>query len=146
MKTKKRAATIIDIARQAGVSPSTVSRVLTGNIPVAAETQAVIWQAIEELGYRPNHHARGLVKGTSMVVGILTQDIASTFFGTMLEGIEGGLDESPYSPMIIPGSWQVERELRALDVLLARQVDALIVLSGHIPDDRLQKLAEEMPI
>src|SRR5688572_16130095 len=113
MKTKKRAASIVDVARHAGVSPSTVSRVLTGNIPVAEETRAIIWQAIDHLGYRPNHNARGLVKGTSMVVGVLTQDIASPFFGMMLEGFEKGLEDSAYSPMISPGSWHSERELRA---------------------------------
>lgn len=143
---KKRAASIVDVARHAGVSPSTVSRALSGTIPVAADTQAAILEAIDQLGYRPNHNARGLVKGNSMVVGVLTQDIASSFFGAILEGIEQGLEGSGYSPMIIPGSWHVERELEALDVLLSRQVDALIVLSGHLPDERIGELADEMPL
>ncbi len=146
MRAKKKTVTIVDIARHVGVSASTVSRALTGNIPVAPETQAAIWEAIEYLGYRPNQNARGLVNGNSMVVGVLTQDIASAFFGAILAGIERELDGSAYTSMIIPGSWHVDKEIRALDILLGRQVDGLIVLSGDIADDQLIELSHELPL
>ncbi len=146
MKTKKKPTTIVDIARHVGVSTSTVSRTLTGNIPVAANTQAAIMQAVEQLGYRPNHNARGLVNGSSMVVGILTQDIASTFFGAILEGIERELDGSAHTSMIVPGSWQLGKEMTALNVLLGRQIAGLIVLSGNIAEDQLVKVSHELPL
>ncbi len=145
MKTKKRRVTILDIARHVGVSASTVSRALTGNSGVAADKHAAILAAVEELGYRPNEVARGLANGASMVIGVLTQHIASPFYGEMLTGIETGLKGSRYSPMIIPGNWQLAEQLHALDVFLERRVDSLIILGGNIPDERLQELAEEMP-
>src|SRR5260221_5666127 len=146
MKPKKRTVTILDVARNTGVSASTVSRVLTGNIPVASETEAIVRAAIHHLGYRPNQNARGLVTGNSMVIGVLTQDIASSFFGVMLEGIERGLEGSGYSPMIIPGSWRADKASHAIDIMLERQVDALILLSGDISDERIKELSDELPL
>jgi LacI family transcriptional regulator len=146
MKLKQKTVTIVDIARDTGVSPSTVSRVLTGNIPVAPETASLIWEAIERLGYRPNQNARGLVTGASMVIGVLTQDIASSFFGSMLAGIEKGFEDSPYSPIIIPGSWSIEKELNALDILLGKQIDGLIILNGRLSEERIYELEQRLPV
>ncbi len=146
MRTKKRRVTIQDIARRAGVSVSTVSRTLTQNCAVAADKQAAILAAIDELGYRPNAVARGLASGSSRVIGVLTQHIASPFYGEILTGIEKGLNGSGYSPMVIAGNWQLEEQLRAVDVFLQRRVDSLIILAGDIPDDKLQELSEEIPL
>lgn len=144
MKQKKKAATILDVARRAGVSPSTVSRVMTGNAGVAADKHAAILAAIEELGYRPNTVARGLVKGSTMVVGVLSEHVASPFYGEILTGIEHGFRDTAYSPMIIPVSHQPQEQLHALDVFLERRVDSLIFLGGAIPEERLQQLAQEL--
>lgn len=143
---KKKAATILDVARQAGVSPSTVSRAMTGNAGVTPDKQAAILAAIETLGYRPNTMARGLVNGSTMAVGVLSEHVASPFYGEILTGIEAGFEDTSYSPMIIPVSHQANQQLRALDVFLDRRVDSMIFLGGTIPDDRLRELAEEMPI
>jgi LacI family transcriptional regulator len=143
---RKRAATILDVAAAAGVSASTVSRFLTGSIAVAADTQVAIRTAIDALGYRPNKVARGLVNGSSNVIGVLTQHIASPFYGEMLTGVEQGLRGSAYTPLIIPGNWELQEQLHAVDVFLESRVDAMIIFGGNIPNERLQELSEEMPV
>jgi LacI family transcriptional regulator len=138
--------TILDIAREAGVSPSTVSRVLNGNAPVAADKRAAVLEVVEKLHYRPNAFAQGLVRGRAAAVGVLTQSIASPFYGEILLGVERGLAGSGYHPIFASGNWQTEDELAALDLLSARRVDALIVLVGVLSDEYLRRAAAELPL
>jgi LacI family transcriptional regulator len=141
--------TLEDIARLAGVSPSTVSRVLTGSKRVTEDKRALVLAAIQKYQYRPNAAARGLVRGRSMTVGVLMQDISSPFFARMVSGIEQGLDMGAYRPMFASTHWRTEHqenEDRALQLLLERQVDGMIVLGSRIPDADLRALAAELPL
>ena len=141
--------TIEDIARQAGVSTSTVSRVLNGTKPVAVDKRALVLAAVEQLQYRPNAVARGLARGRSMTVGVLVQDIGSPFFANMVSGIEQGLDHAGYRPMLTTTHWRTddeEDEVGALQLLLERRVDGVLVLGGHIPDDALRTVAAHVPV
>jgi len=141
--------TLEDIARHAGVSPSTVSRVLNGSKRVADDKRARVLAAIQEHQYRPNAVARGLVRGRSMIVGVLVQDIASPFFAKMVEGIEQGLDRAAYRPMLSTTHWRTENEddeTRSLQLLLGQRVDGMIVLGGHIPDEEVRAVAAQVPM
>src|SRR3954454_11134348 len=120
-----KSVTIHDIARAAGVSPSTVSRVLNGTTPVAPEKRLAVLAAVDSLKYRPNMVAQGLARGRSTVVGVLTQDIASPFYGEILKGIEQRLRGSAYHALVVSGNWDTRQEIEALDLLIARRVDAL---------------------
>ncbi|MBB5233983.1 LacI family DNA-binding transcriptional regulator [Deinococcus budaensis] len=142
----RQAVTLAEVAREAGVSASTVSRILNGTAQVKAAKAARVKAAIEKLGYKPNAFARGLVTGASGSVGVLTQDIASPFYGDALSGIESGLMGSGYSPMIISGHWRTDDEEHAVELLLSRRVEALIVLGGQLPEDELRELAGGLPI
>ncbi|MFV9504380.1 MAG: LacI family DNA-binding transcriptional regulator [Oscillochloridaceae bacterium umkhey_bin13] len=138
--------TVSDIARIAQVSPSTVSRVLTGSSPVHPAKSAAVLAAIERLNFRPNLTARALARGKSMVVGILTQSMASQFYGELAQGIEDGLANSGYQCVFASGHWEPSSEKAALDLLLARQVDGLIVLGGEHPDAALRTLSTQIPV
>jgi LacI family transcriptional regulator len=141
--------TLEDIARAAGVSPSTVSRVLNGSKRVADDKRALVLAAIEQHQYRPNLVARGLVRGRSMTVGVLMQDISSPFFARMVSGIEQGLDRGAYRPMFASTHWRAEHpedEARSLHLLLDRQVDGVIVLASSIPDEELRAVAARVPL
>ena len=141
--------TLEDIARQTGVSPSTVSRVLNGSKRVEDSKRALVLAAIEQHQYRPNLVARGLVRGRSMTVGVLMQDISSPFFARMVSGIEQGLDQGAYRPMFASTHWRTENqenELGSLQMLLERQVDGMIVLASSIPDDELRAIAAKIPL
>ncbi len=140
------AVTIHDIAREAKVSPSTVSRVLNGNVPVAPEKRAAVLAVIKRLNYQPNAIAQGLVRRRTAAVGVMTQSIASPFYGAILVGIEHGLSGSGYHAIFASGNWRTDEELAALDRLSQRRVDALILLTGVLPDDRLLRFAADLPL
>jgi LacI family transcriptional regulator len=143
---RHRAPTIVDIARLAGVSPATVSRVLTGSVPVAAETAAEVRKAVAQLGYRPNLNAQELVRGRSMAIGVLTQHPASPYYGEIVRGIELGLEGTEYHAISASGYWDAELERAALELLLARRVDGLLVLGGRLPDAALAAANEHTPL
>jgi LacI family transcriptional regulator len=138
--------TIHDIAREAGVSPSTVSRVLNGNVPVAAEKRAAVLAVVNKLNYRPSAMAQGLARGRTAAIGVLTQSISSPFYGEILRGVEQGLSGSGYHTVFTSGNWRTDEELVALDLLSERRVDALIVLAGLLPDEPLRRVAEKLPL
>jgi LacI family transcriptional regulator len=138
--------TIHDIARAANVSPSTVSRVLNGSTPVTPRKRAAVLAAIEALNFKPNPVARSLARGKSMAIGVLTQSMASLFYGELAQGIDQELHGGLYHPVYAAGQWRDDEELAALNLLLERQVDALIVLGGGLPDATLRAIAEQVPL
>jgi LacI family transcriptional regulator len=80
--------TLERVAKLAGVSPSTVSRILNGTAVVSDEKRKAIDEAIAELGFIPNPVARGLAGGRTLSIGVVTQAIDSPFYGPALRGIE----------------------------------------------------------
>ena len=81
-------ATIRDVARAAGVSPSTVSRALAMSDLVSPDTRQRVQVAAERLGYRPNRAARGLITGKTGNLGLLVPDLANPFFSSVVKGIQ----------------------------------------------------------
>ncbi|WP_027482524.1 LacI family DNA-binding transcriptional regulator [Deinococcus pimensis] len=138
--------TLAQVARAAGVSASTVSRILNGTAQVSDEKRVAVERALSQLNYRPNVLARGLASGRTMSVGVVTQDISSPFYGDMLRGVEQGLSGSGYMPIFADGHWRAEEESAAIDVLLARKVDAMIVLGGSLPDEKMRSVAAAVPL
>jgi len=139
------ALTIRDIAARAGVSPSTVSRVLNDTTPVAPAKRAAVLAAVKALGFRPNVLAQELARGHSRAIGVLPQGISSPFYGQLIKGIEQGLRGTDYYPLFASGEQPAEAA-QALDLLLAHRVDGLIVVGGHIPDRDLVDLAGRVPV
>lgn len=138
--------TLAEVARAAGVSASTVSRILNGTANVSATKREAVERIMLQLNYRPNVLARGLASGRTMSIGVLTQDISSPFYGEALRGIEQGLSGSGYHPLFTSGHWHEQEETEAIDILLARKVDALIILGGVTPDERLREVASRVPL
>lgn len=134
------------VAQAAGVSPSTVSRILNGTAVVSAEKQAAVDAAIKKLGFRPNPVARGLAGGRTMSIGVLTQTISSPFYGEALLGIEDKLEHAGYIPLFVSGHWTEQEERNAIEALLQRRVDGLIVLAGRMSNTALQAYAKQLPL
>jgi LacI family transcriptional regulator len=145
MSSDRRPITIRDVAKAAGVSPSTVSRVLTQSVHVAEEKRTAVLAAIERLHFRPNLTARGLVRGRSWEIGVLAQGISSPFYSLVLAGIADGLQDSGYQPIFAEG-YSAELVIRALSTFVDRHADALIVVGGQTPDELLLDLAEQLPV
>jgi LacI family transcriptional regulator len=138
--------TLQDVARAAGVSPSTVSRIMNGTAEVAQGKRTRVLEVIDRLGYHPNVAAQSLKTGQSMTIGILTQELDSLFYGKTLKGIEIGLAHSGYHPLFVGGHWQAQDEITSLETLLRRRVDALIVIGGQTPDAELERLSKRLPL
>lgn len=146
MSNKKVKITILDIAEKANVSPSTVSRVLRNSAGVTQTKRDAVLQAVAELDYRPNIFAQGLASGQSMTIGVITQNFGSPFYDGILLGILQGLESSDYSAIFADGRWQAKVEQRAIDMLLNRRVDGLIILGGLSSEAELQKIAAQIPL
>ena len=140
------AVTLLDVAREAKVSPSTVSRILNGTARVASDKRTAVENAIRKLDFKPNLFARSLKTGTTMTVGVLTQDIESPFFNRAMRGIEEGLAGSGYAPIIVSGHWNAAEEAERIRLLLARRIDGLVILTGHLEDAQIVEFARHQPI
>lgn len=138
--------TIQDIAKTANVSKSTVSRVLNGNTPVNEGKRKAVLEAIEQLDFQPNIFARGLAGGRSMTVGIVTQNIGSSFYDQITQGITSRLSGSEYTPIIVDGQWSGELEENAIQTLLGRQVDGLILVGGTTSTEFLKQAQNQKPL
>ena len=134
------------VAREAGVSPSTVSRIMNGTASVSPDKKQAVDAAIEKLDFRPNPVARGLAGGRTLSIGVVTQTISSPFYGEALRGIEEKLESAGYIPIFVSGHWHEAGERKALDALLSRRVDGVIVLAGRLPNRVLQRYAKTLPM
>lgn len=134
------------VADRAGVSMSTVSRILNGTAIVADDKRKAVNEAIAALGFVPNPVARGLASGRTFSIGVVTQAIDSPFYGAALRGIEDELDPSGYVPLFVSGHWDVAAEARCIDLLLSRRVEGVIVLTGRLSDQALRHCAKSVPV
>jgi LacI family transcriptional regulator len=136
----------MDVARQAGVSPSTVSRILNGTARVSDDKRLAVLAAIDKMHFAPNQMAQGLKKGRSMTIGIVVQDISSPFFDETLRGVDDGLKGTGYASVIVSGHWNADEEADRIRLLLARKVDGIILLSGRMSDATVLGFSQQRPI
>jgi LacI family transcriptional regulator len=123
--------TLHELAKAAGVSVSTVSRVLSpGNHPVNEETRRRILALAEELDYRPNLVARSLRIERTLTVGIIVDNIISPFTPTIIRGIQDYLQEYRYFSVIINTDWNPDSENKAIDELISRSMDGIILVES----------------
>lgn len=138
--------TIQDVAREAGTSASTVSRVLTGNARVSDAKRDAIETAIAQLGYRPSLIARGLKTNKSFSVGLIINDITNPFYSMVVKGAENQAKQHGYSVVLCDSSEDSETELHHLKMLRDKQVDGIIFgPTGH-NIDFINDLARRTPI
>ncbi len=123
--------TIAEVASSAGVSPTTVSHVLSGKRTVGARTRATVLEAIDELGYRPNHVARNLRTRRSHMIAAVVPDITDAFFGRLTRGLADALDPAGYGVVVCNTDGRHERERRFFDDALDRGVDGIVFASGE---------------
>ncbi|MBB5018054.1 LacI family transcriptional regulator [Chitinivorax tropicus] len=139
-------ATVHEVAHAAGVSPATVSRILNGSARVSDAKRRAVEQAIAQLNYRPNLLAQSLKSGRAMTIGILTPDVVSPFFTESLRGIEAALVGTGYAPLIVSGHWRPDEESNRVELLIARRVDGIVILSGGLTESQIASYAQRIPI
>ncbi|MCM0649533.1 LacI family transcriptional regulator [Clostridium swellfunianum] len=121
-------ANINDVAKEAGVSITTVSRVLNNNYPVKEETRIKIEKAIEKLNYKPNTMARSLITKKSSMIGVIVPGITNLFFPTIVEAIEEFVNKKGYSIALSNTEGDPKKELKLVEELIGRQVDGIILI------------------
>lgn len=138
-------ATIKDVAKEAGVSIATTSRVMN-NAPHTSEKAIVaVKKAMETLGYRPNSNARALVSKTSNTIGVLVNDVSAPFFGSMVKAIDTVANEQGKQVLIGNGYHDATKEKNAIDLLINSRCESLVVHSKGLSNEVLIKLADEVP-
>lgn len=124
-------ATIIDVAKKAGVSVATVSRVVNGNYPVKEDTKQRVRAAIDELQYVPNIQARELNMKRSSSIGVVVPSLYNMFFAEVINGIEDYLRRGSYSLLLTCAKNDSEQETRCINDLMSRNVSGIIVISPN---------------
>ena len=124
--------TIYDVAREAGVSMATVSRVVNGNPNVKPTTRKRVNEAIERLGYRPNAVARGLASKKTTTVGVIIPDISSIFFSELARGIEDIATMYKYNIILCNSDHNKDKEIHLVNTLLEKQVDGIVFMGSEI--------------
>ena len=122
---------IKDIARRAGVAPSTVSRALAGSTRVSAATRDRIKAIAADLNYTPSAAARSLVTGASRTLGIIVPGLSDPYIAAVMEGIEGASAAASYQHVIANTDGDPAREIQAVQMLLGYNLDGLIILSSR---------------
>lgn len=133
-------ATISDVARTAGVSPATVSRVFNGG-RVTAERAERVRKAAADLGFSPNRVARSLRTQRGSVIGLLIPDIENPFFTSLARGVEDAALRTNLSVVLCNTDEDVEKERRYVDVALAEQMAGVIVAAASRKRTDLSALA-----
>lgn len=141
----RRAATIEDVARAAGVSRAAVSKVLRNAYGVSEGMRSRVNDAIEQLGYRPSVAARAM-RGSSYTMGIEIPEFANQFFVKVLAGATAALHDTPYQLIIAPADDPVTEGRRAIEALADRQVDGIVAVSPRVGQEWLEKQAERVPV
>ena len=126
--------TIYDVAREAGVSMATVSRVVNGNKNVKENTRKKVLEVIERLDYRPNAVARGLASKRTTTVGVVIPDITNTYFAALAKGIDDIAEMYKYNIVIANSDEDDEKEVAVVNTLFSKQVDGIIFMGYHLTE------------
>ncbi len=129
--------TIKDIASQAGVSISTVSRVINGNYPVRQSVREKVEAVMRELEYHPNGVARSLRINRTNLVALVVADLSNHFFMEIAKGLEAEVSRMGYHLVIASSGGDAEKERELIDTLVERRIDALVIAAVDSKGDKL---------
>ena len=148
---------LTDVAKKAGVSVTTVSRVINDYGYISQKTRDKVFSAMEELNYQPNSLARSLHGKSTNLVGLIFPAITNPFFAELVEQIEQKLFSEGYKVILCNAGSDKEKEREYLKMLLANQVDGIIAGAHNLGIDEYnrvglpivsfdRKLSEQIPI
>lgn len=138
---EKQTITIYDVAREAGVSMATVSRVVNGNPNVKPSTRKKVSDVIDRLDYRPNAVARGLASKKTTTVGVIIPNVTNLFFSSLARGIDDIASMYKYNIILANSDDNSEKEIQVFNTLLSKQVDGIIYMGHHIGEAMEKEIA-----
>src|SRR5260370_35508370 len=130
-----------EVAKLAGVSTATVSHVINKTRFVSGTTQRKVLDAIENVGYTPNIHARNLASGRSRTLGLIISDITNPFFPDLVKSIEERALVLGYDVIILNTNYQTERDAQHVQRLLELQVRGVMILTTEMDLSVIQRLS-----
>lgn len=137
--------TIRDVAREAGVSVATVSRVLNNSSAVTAETRDRVLGIVDTLGYRPNANAQALASQISDTIGVVVMDVSDPFFGALVKAVDT-VAQRMHKHVLINNSYHdADKERHAIEVLIRQRCNALVVHAKALGDAELASLMGQVP-
>lgn len=136
-------ATIKDVARIAGVSVASVSRVLNNGPKVSQKTIENVLKAMKDLNYTPNANARALVTQRSTTIGVVIPDLIDPFFASLANGVEKVARKNNMQLLLSTGLVSAESEMQAINLLIERRCDVMVVHSKKLSDEALIALAKK---
>ncbi|GII98853.1 LacI family transcriptional regulator [Sediminihabitans luteus] len=138
--------TLRDVAARAGVSKSLVSLALRGDPGVGERTRERIQVIADELGYRSNVLARGLVQGRTHLLGVVISSLENPYHTEIVAGVEEAAEAHGLSVLLVHGSRDRGRLAQHLDTLTGLNVDGLVVISSWLEDEHLAAAARRTPL
>jgi LacI family transcriptional regulator len=139
--------TLDEVARRAGVSPATVSRVLNDKGEVKASTRARVLEAVQALKYSPNLHARSLAGGASRSLGVIVSNIENPFFLDIYKAVESGAQAAGYEVIMANTDYRPERLVTSIRLLLGRRPAGLAVIVSEMDATLIDELsAQPVPV
>ncbi|MFP1726184.1 HTH-type transcriptional regulator GalR [Lonsdalea quercina] len=138
-------ATIKDVARLAGVSVATVSRVINDSPKASVASREAVTQAMVALRYHPNANARALAQQSAETMGLVVADVSDPFFGTMVKAVEQVAQSARKFLLIGNGYHNAEQEKQAIEQLIRHRCSGLVVHAKMIADDELAILMDHIP-
>jgi len=141
-------ATIIDVAKLAKVSKTTVSRYLNNQDKghMSEETKRRIQEAIDQLNYAPDNMARSLKGKSTKVIGLVVNDLTNPFFLQMIQGIEEELRDSGYNILMSDSNLDLNREIECLKMLEQRRIDGILIVGVNLPVEHLKDINIKVPM
>lgn len=143
---KKKLPTSYDVAKLAGVSPSTISRYINRTSFVSEEKAQAIENAIKTLGYKSNLQSQASPNRRSMTIGALVQHPDSPYTSQILDDMEKMLVEQGYSFIIASGHWEQKLGTHALQYLQQNNVDGVIIVNGNLSSQQIITFAKHTPV
>lgn len=143
-RDRRRRVTIVDVASHAQVSTTAVSKVIRNAYGVSPAMRDRVRAAIEELGYRPQSAARAM-RGQTFTIGVMLPHFRNPFFADILDGLNAQLADAGYQPIMVQGGATQKVEAPAIDALVDRQVDGILMVAPLAPRARLEAVAREIP-
>lgn len=140
-------ANIQEVAKMAGVSPSTVSRALNGFPGISEKTRQKVIEIAKKLNYKPNYRGQILTTKSTKNIGLLITDITNPFFPELVRGAEETASESGYTILLGNTSESIDKETSYLEFFSRGPVDGVIISASRISNEHIISLAEEgLPI
>ncbi len=131
--------TIVDVAKAAGVSPSTVSHVLNGTASISDATKEKVQKAVEELKYFPNTSAKMLRNKRGNLIGIMTQDMTSSYYTIVYERLMRRAQQDGYMMTIVCGEWDDAQNSRNMRMMIEHRMEGIVIFGQNIRPEELKQ-------